>query len=56
MVVKDGKGEVLATLVAPKDYIVELDVAEVTTALRVIKLSKELGFHKMVLEGDADSK
>jgi hypothetical protein len=36
VVVRDGKGEVFVTLVAPKDYIVKTDIAEVAAALRAI--------------------
>lgn len=41
----------MATLSAPKEYIVEIDIAKVAAALR-IKLGRELGFYKVVLEGD----
>jgi hypothetical protein len=53
VVVRYCKGEVLATLVAPKDYIVEPDIAEAAAALRAIKLSQKLSFHMVVLEGDS---
>ena len=52
MVVWDGTGEVMVTLLAPKEYIVEADIAKVAAALRAIKLGWELGFYKVVLEGD----
>jgi hypothetical protein len=48
VVVRYGKGVVLVTLVAPKDYIVEA-----AAALRAINLSWELGFHRMVLDGNS---
>ena len=52
VVVRDGKG-VLLPLVAPKDYIIKPDIAEVAAALWAIKLSRESSFHKVVLEVDS---
>ena len=36
VIVRDSMGKVLATLSAPKDYIIELDIAEVVVTLRAI--------------------
>jgi hypothetical protein len=36
VVVRDDKGEVFVTLVAPKDYIVKTNIAEVAAALMAI--------------------
>jgi hypothetical protein len=41
VVVRDGKREVLATLVVPKDYIIEPNIAKTAATLSVIKLSRE---------------
>jgi hypothetical protein len=41
VVVRDDNGEVLATLVVPKDYIVKLDIVKAAASLRAIKLTRE---------------
>lgn len=51
VIIRDSKGEVLATLVAPKAYILTLDIAEALAALKAVSLSRDLGFNK-VLKGD----
>lgn len=54
VVFRDDKGKVLSTtLVAPKDCIVESNIAEAATTLRTIKLCQELGFQRVDLKGDA---
>lgn len=44
--------EVLASLSAPKDFIITPDIAEATMALRAMLLTCDLGFYKIVLEWD----
>jgi hypothetical protein len=34
VLVRDGMGEVLATMSSPRDYITELDIAEAIAALK----------------------
>jgi hypothetical protein len=43
-------GEVLATLLAPKDFIITLDIVEATAALRAVLFIRELGFYKIVFD------
>lgn len=38
-------GEVLATLLTPKDFIITLDIVEATAALRTVLFIRELGFY-----------
>ena len=52
-IVRDSMGDVLATLLAPKDYIIKLDIAKAMEALRVVQFCGEVGFYRVVLEGDA---
>jgi hypothetical protein len=53
IIFKDSIGEVLVTLLASKEYIIEHDIAEAMAALRAVRLCCELGFYKVVLEVDA---
>lgn len=53
VIIKDSKGEVLATLSGPKDHIIALEIAEAMVALRAVNFSLKLGFYKVILEGDA---
>jgi hypothetical protein len=53
VIFKDSMGEVLATLLAPKEYIIEHNIAEAMAALRAVHLCHELGFYRVVLEVDA---
>lgn len=53
VIVRNSMGEVLATLSTPKDYIIEPDIAEAIAALRATQFCHELGFYKVILEGDA---
>ena len=52
VIVRDGMGEVLATLLSLRDHITELDVAKTIGALRAVHLCHELGFYRVILEGD----
>lgn len=52
VIVRDSMGEVLATLSAPKEHIIALDIAEATAALSAITFIRELGLYKVVMEGD----
>lgn len=45
-------GEVLAISSTLKDFIITLDIAEATIALRAIIFTQELGFYKVVLESN----
>ncbi|XP_059446463.1 uncharacterized protein LOC132178010 [Corylus avellana] len=53
VIIRDSMGEVLTTLSAPKDYIIEPDIAEALVVLRAVLFCGELGFHWVILEGDA---
>jgi ribonuclease HI len=53
VILRDCNGEVLATLSAPKEYITAPDIAEATATLRAVYFCQELGFHQVILEGDA---
>ena len=44
---------VLTTLSTPKDYIIDPNLAEAMLVLRAATFSHEIGFSKVVLEGDA---
>lgn len=52
VIVRDGMREVLATLSSPRDHIIEPDVEEAMAALRAVLLCCELGYYRVVLEGD----
>jgi hypothetical protein len=52
VIIRDSKGEVLTTLVEPKDHVIALDVVEAMSSLRVVNFSYELGFYRISLEGD----
>lgn len=43
VIVRDSMGEVLASLSAPKDHIIALDIAEATVVLRAAIFCRELG-------------
>lgn len=43
----------LATLSAPKAFIIDPLIVEATAALRAVSFVRELGFYSMILEGDA---
>lgn len=53
VIVCDNMGEVLATLLDPKAYIIAPNIAEATSVLQAVNFTRELGFYKVVLEGDA---
>jgi hypothetical protein len=53
VILQDCNGEVLATLSAPKDFIIAPEIAEATAALRAAYFCQELGFSHIILEGDA---
>jgi hypothetical protein len=53
VIVRDGMGEVKATLSAPEDHIIEFNIVEAFAALRAINFCRELGFYRVILEGDA---
>lgn len=53
VIVRYNMGEVLATLSAAKDYIIALDIAEASAALRASNFCRKLGLHRVILEGDA---
>ncbi|GLT69088.1 hypothetical protein SLA2020_412670 [Shorea laevis] len=53
VIIRSSTGEVLATLSALKSYIINPLIAEATAALRAVTFSRDLGFPKVMLEGDA---
>lgn len=53
VVIRNSNGEVLASLAAPKASIIAPDTAEAMAALKAVSFSRDLGFTKVVLEGDA---
>lgn len=53
IIIRDSMGEVLATLSAPKEFIITPDIAKATATLRLVQFTRDLGFYKLVLEGDA---
>jgi ribonuclease HI len=53
IVARNSLGEVVASMFAPKSYIVAPDIAEAVAALRAAKFGRELSFTRVVLEGDA---
>jgi len=53
VIIRDSKGELLATLSEPKDHIIAPEIAEAISALRAVHFSHGLGFYKVILEGDA---
>jgi hypothetical protein len=48
VIVIDGEGDVLAILLAPKDYIITPDIAKATVALRASNFYRELGLQRVV--------
>jgi ribonuclease HI len=53
VIVRDPNGEVVAMLSAPRNYITAPDIAEAVAALKAVTFCRELGFSKVILEGDA---
>jgi ribonuclease HI len=53
IIARNSQGEVVASMSAPKCYIIALDIAGAVAALRAITFCRELGFTRVVLEGDA---
>lgn len=53
VILRDSKGDVLATLSSQKEFIIDPVIVEATVALRAVSLVQELGFHKVILKGDA---
>lgn len=52
VIVHDNNGEVLATLLALKKFIIDPTIAEAMAVPRVVYFCRELGFHKVILEGN----
>jgi hypothetical protein len=44
---------ILATLSEHKDNIIAHEIVEAMAALRVVNFNRELGFYKVIVEGDA---
>jgi hypothetical protein len=53
VIVRDSMGEVLVTLSALKDYIIDPNIAVAMAALRAVLYCGELGFLRVILEVDA---
>jgi hypothetical protein len=53
VIIRDKKGEVLATLIELQNNIIAPDVAKSMTALRAINFSCALRFFRIILKGDA---
>jgi ribonuclease HI len=53
VVIRDSNGEVVATVSSPRNHITAPDIAEAVAALRAVTFCREVGFSKVVLEGDA---
>jgi hypothetical protein len=52
IIIKDSKSQVLTTLCEPKDHTITFKIAEAIAALRTVNFSRDLGFYKVILEGD----
>jgi hypothetical protein len=52
VIIRDGNGKVLTTLVEPKNHIITLNVAEAMIALRIVNFSCDLEFYTIILEGE----
>lgn len=53
VIICDFRGQVLTTLEAPKAYISAPDIAKALTAMNAVSFCRDLGFSKVIWEGDA---
>lgn len=53
VIVRDNMGELLTMLSVPKEYIIALDIAEASTALRAANCCRELSLYRVILKDDA---
>lgn len=52
VIIKDNMRQVMAFLSAPRDFIIAPDIVEATAVLKALILTWDLGFIKIVLEGN----
>jgi ribonuclease HI len=53
LIIRDFEGVVLAVRSTTKNFLVTSKVTKVLVALHVVETCKEMGFHDIILEGDA---
>jgi hypothetical protein len=52
VVARDHEGVLVSAMCATKDFIIEPTTVEAETAQKTVELSLQLGWQKLVLEGD----